>query len=381
MQYLAEQSINRDQQFAKFIEETRTQRPSAAGLAGKAFSTMSKLAKSDGLERHIRAFERLALIHEVPEKYWVAYLVPLLDDVSAQRCDALPDEVLQDFTQTKSTLLKLNGHHRTYHRLRWDCATLDDSDIKSYLQFSQYIRQTLTDWLKLEEDPREWAMREHFLQKISPEVRAFVATHDPLTLDRAAEIADLYRANHPNARFLQRDVVQGKQKQQSNNVHLSTNPNYPKKKTFNQFQEKSSGPHAPANSKDSSSPKDSTIKCYTCGDPNHVSPNCPHKVCLVSGQSNTTASAPQLHTFRGTIFGHNVSQIVVDSGCTQSQVVAPLDAKPLTPLRLRTSPRCSFHAATTSGPGRHPSARKKHPTRGRRQRYSSIRCHHRSRRV
>lgn len=112
MQYFAEQSITRDKQFAAFIQATaRSDSPSNPHLAGKAFSTLSKLQNPEDLDMHFFNFESLAKLHHVPSEHWVTYFSPLLDSASQRHLQSMSAEDKADFSQVKRALLALHGHH------------------------------------------------------------------------------------------------------------------------------------------------------------------------------------------------------------------------------------------------------------------------------
>lgn len=137
------------------------------------------------------------------------------------------------------------------------------------------------------------------------------------TLRKAYEIADLYKASNCNAQILRKGPPNPRQNQPRrrpwDNYNQLSHTNNLRWKSNQQVPEKKPG---------STPVQTPPLACFTCGEVGHFKLNCPKKVCMLSLGSDSPPQTTALPTFQGTIFGEMVQNIIVDSGCTQSQVSA-----------------------------------------------------------
>lgn len=116
--------------------------------------------------------------------------------------------------------------------------------------------------------------------------------------------------------------MSGKSKKPFNNNQTLSHNNNLRKQSQHKPQDKAPA-HYPTKDAAESEPQDNSIpKCFGCGEFGHYKPSCPNKSCMVAVQPTNASQECSLYSFPGTIFGQPVAHIIVDSGCTQSQVAA-----------------------------------------------------------
>lgn len=281
-------------------------------LHSQAFAAFKKLTNPDEIEAHMQTFEEVADMNKIPRDRWVTLLLPLLDDVSIAARNAMPEETRRDYQAVKEVLLNLHGRHRGHFRKKWAGETFDVDKCKSYLQLHTHLKQTLTAWNKQEEDT-DWMIREQFYRIAQPDVSRYVALQDPDSAMKAFQLADVYKSQNPHLHWLKRQEKASKAP-------------WPRRKPAEELGQKDRYPRKPENKPDynqtdrRSTPKSGDSRprqCWSCGEAGHLQMDCPkRKECNMAEKDNRRP----LNTFPGTIFGHAVQRILVDTGCDQSQV-------------------------------------------------------------
>lgn len=110
---------------------------------------MPKLAsfqQIDDLDTNIESLETQLKLYEVPTKFWVSHLVPLLDHNSIWFQDGMPPDKKNDFEYVKKELLKHHGHGRGHYRQKWD--TLTHKAGESHHQLGQAVKKIEMAWAK-----------------------------------------------------------------------------------------------------------------------------------------------------------------------------------------------------------------------------------------
>ncbi len=172
---------------------------------------------------------------------------------------------------------------------------------------------------------RDAVVLEHFLNLLPAEVRVWVQEHKPKTSEAAAQLADNYLQ-------AQRDSVVSEGRELSTpNPIVCAKCNKRGHKARNcrvGVDDKTSSP-PPRTERPKRDLKD--ITCFTCNQKGHYASNCPSKTNLMcverksnfQGESELTQHTmePKPGIFQaGTIEGHAVTDVCLDTGCTRTMV-------------------------------------------------------------
>lgn len=266
----------------------------------------------------------MAQLTEVPREKWVIFLTPLLDEVSAACRNGMPTESCSDYDVVKTALLTLHDFHRGYYRSRREIQHWVEAEGISYHNLLNDMASTQGAWKKLEDNMQDWMLREQFLRVLHPEVSSYVKLQDPKTAREAATIASRYHTHNPHLPYLRpKAESSGSQWTRRRDDRGSSRglggcpregpPSYKNRDENRQGRADGSRKDQPPKE---SWGKSEPMKCWTCGAEGHIQKHCPNKRECNAIHKDT--SPPKL--FPGTIFGHPVQSIFINSGANQSMV-------------------------------------------------------------
>ena len=62
------------------------------------------------------------------------------------------------------------------------------------------------------------------------------------------------------------------------------------------------------------------LKCFNCKQRGHIASKCPHNALLCAEQGRRETRDPRVYYRRGRVEGVQVSDFILDTGCTQTMV-------------------------------------------------------------
>ncbi|XP_064386057.1 uncharacterized protein LOC135334709 [Halichondria panicea] len=335
---LREERRVRAEEAAKRDEDMREQMDLLRGLIGaqgegggerRATSQDPKVAKltdADDIEPYIVTFERLMTAYEVPANRWVFKLAPQLSGKAQQAYAALSGEAAANYTQVKESILRRYDVNEETYKRRFRTASVRTGE--TVMELRVRLEDLAKKWLKecdTVDKLRDAVVLEQFLNSLPAEVRVWVQEHKPKTSEAAAQLAD----NYLQAR--QDSVVSEGRESSTPNPIVCAKCNKRGHKARNcrvGVDDKTSSP-PPRTERPKRDLKD--ITCFTCNQKGHYASNCPSKTNLMcverksnfQGKSELTQHTmePKPGIFQaGTIEGHAVTDVCLDTGCTRTMV-------------------------------------------------------------
>lgn len=313
---------------------------------GKSMPRLASFRDTEDLDINLESLEKQLDRYQVPQRFWVSHLLPLLDDDSISFHEGMPPEKKNDFAEVKRALLKHHGHGRGHYRSKWNDMKMETGT--SHHQLGQTIRKVAAAWAKHEDDLMQWFTREKFLAMVDPDVRAWVITQNPHTLEQAMEQADLYRSGHP------KDPDQPKSSEQATGWRHGGGENSGRrgKPWMDRPRARDTPQRRPADPGDNRSkfenkgergdsrgtPVLNDLKpnegqplpskrfgqgCFLCKDPGHIKALCPNKAkyqCNVLQSASTPQYCDSRVIYEGMLGDRAVQRILIDSGSTISMV-------------------------------------------------------------
>lgn len=307
------------------------------------FPTIAKIQHPENMEAFLTTFEEAMTIHHIPTEYWVTQLIQALDDRSAQFVRQVEGPDKYNFAATKERLLKFHSINSSHYRKRWETMTFPPNETaqqlaqKASLLWNAWSKQAVT-----RADMADMIIREKVIAHLPPTTQEWVKQRNPKTIAEAAELADDHlgsrstpdTSNRQPPQYPRRDgprpgppqyprrdrqrqgFPRSPGNQFHNNLHnpqpgglLPTPPNQNPIK--NEFQLTKTRP----------------IECYTCKQPGHIVVNCPSKAqCNVAVARLISVPYPErdLDIYTGQVDGNIANTMLIDSGCTFSQVHAKM---------------------------------------------------------
>ncbi|XP_064398193.1 uncharacterized protein LOC135344837 [Halichondria panicea] len=262
--------------------------------------------------------------YEVPANRWVFKLAPQLSGKAQQAYAALSGEAAANYTQVKESILRRYDVNEETYKRRFRTASVRTGE--TVMELRVRLEDLAKKWLKecdTVDKLRDAVVLEQFLNSLPAEVRVWVQEHKPKTSEAAAQLAD----NYLQAR--QDSVVS----------EGSSTPNPIVCAKCNKRGHKARNCRVGVDDKTSSPPPRTEIPkrdlkditCFTCNQKGHYASNCPSKTNLMcverrsnfQGESELTQHTmePKPGIFQaGTIEGHAVTDVCLDTGCTRTMV-------------------------------------------------------------
>lgn len=221
--------------------------------------------------------------------------------------------------------MSLHNFHRGYYRSRWEMLHWKETEGSSYLSLLNEMSSTQVAWKKIKDDMQDWMLQEQFLRVLHPEFKSYVILQDPKTAKEAATIADQFHMHTPHLPYLRP-------------AQQPSGPQWPRRRDERGPGRRSGdrpGERAPYQNREENKPGRSTEahneqlshaspsrpnppQCWICKAEGHIQKYCPNRrECNVLSKEE---DAPPKRVFPGTIFGHHVKNIFIDSGSSQSMV-------------------------------------------------------------
>ena len=272
---------------------------------------LARLTEGDDIEAYLTTFEHLMQVDEAEEATWALRLAPQLTGNAQRAYAAMRDSDALDYGKVKAAILKRYNISEETYRQRFRVARRKDRE--SYSELVVRLEDLGHKWMAgctTLEEVMEKVLMEQLLTTMPNDLRIWVAERKPCTGAEASQLADDYiqapRMGSGGG---------GMEKRMETRVchkcgqegHLACN--CPRK-------DRSGNPTASGGPpKTSKFPERPPVKCYNCGKRGHISMNCPEK----AGYCGTDGSRKPV-TRKGLVEGVVVSDILLDTGCTQTMV-------------------------------------------------------------
>ncbi|XP_066952537.1 uncharacterized protein [Macrobrachium rosenbergii] len=257
----------------------------------------------DDLVAYLDRFERIATLYKWDKELWPAKLGSLLQGRALEIYYSIDMDVSANFDLLKAALLR--GFKKTSDSYRKDFRSARIDSKSTYEQFMNSLSKLFTYWYRsLElyetyENLRDLVVMDQFMSTVSKELRVFLKERKPKSREEMACLADTYASAH------------GTYPKDFNKTRVGN----PVPNLENKFSVKSDG--KPNNQTKQGVSK---IKCYSCGQPGHITSNCPNKpkphenkIEIGNVLDDKTTKGPMTS---GTVNGTWVSTILRDTGCS-----------------------------------------------------------------
>ena len=324
------------------VEETRGPRTAEvpAVVTASRDVRLPKLTEEDDIESYLTIFERMMAGYEIEQGRWAFKLAPQLTG-RAQHAFAAMDPVrASDYKEVKAAILqRYDISEETYRRRLW---AVTRKEGESYRELTTRVQDLFGKWTRqctTMEELRELMMTEQLLNALPQDVRIWVIEREPKTVAEAGKLADTYekaRRQLPGANkgeHGQRGKVAVKEEvkrvdrrplQEIRRCHncgmtghmardcrRGTKPN-----GTNQEQARGQVPNR-------------EVRCFNCGRNGHIAMWCPNNALFCQGvqkrgptkvQRQRQGKPAQGITKSGTVEGHPVGDILLDTGCSTTLV-------------------------------------------------------------
>ncbi|XP_075719871.1 uncharacterized protein LOC142760567 [Rhinoderma darwinii] len=162
------------------------------------------MEKDGDLDVYLKGFEKVCRQFQLPPADWAKYLTPGLKGKALEVFAALPTTIDQDYEAIKKALIQRFNLTPEVYRKRYRALQRTGTD--SYSDLADGLKNHFRQWtqglaVNTFEDLEDLMILDQFLHTCPMEVRQFILDREPKTLDKAAQIADVYAANRaPEAR-------------------------------------------------------------------------------------------------------------------------------------------------------------------------------------
>lgn len=225
---------------------------------------------------------------------WSAEVEPFLTGTALRAFDHLPDIKKDDWIAVKETILR--AYNLTEESFRQRFRSQAKSSQESFFELSNQLQQHFHRWVKtpdhLFKDSEylritELIIVEQLISSVGDEnLRRKLAESEPKTLDSISTLADQY-VNGKNSSYFNSSSsrVDHKNRDRKHQFSPKSTRSYDHKHSYDQKSSSSTSQSQP-----------STIKCFTCGEPGHKSPDCTSKKSATSSFSQQKPKSTQQHS-------------------------------------------------------------------------------------
>ena len=284
--------------------------------------TLSKLTEEDDIEAYLTTFERMMEGYSIDKGKWSYKLAPNLTGRAQQAFAALPSTDVGNYDKLKEAILaRYNANQETYRqRFRSSKRKLEESHEELVIRLSDLCVKWTKDCHTVS-DIRQMIVMEQFLNSLAPEFRLRVKERDPKTVQDAAKIADhlLQAKKQERSWYQKKESSEGEREircfgcgQTGHIKRLCPN-------VFNDLSErKNPTVEDKALKNQPTTSAKAGITCFNCKRKGHYASECPQDALCGVGQIQSLQS--KVFYQKGTVEGTDVSDIVLDTGCSQTLV-------------------------------------------------------------
>ena len=281
--------------------------------------------------------------YEVDRARWPFLLAPQLTGKAQQAYAVMPAEVARDYDELKTAILRRYDISEETYRQRFRTTKLNSGETQRELVTR--LHDLAGRWAKDCTDVKDLldlVVKEQFLGTLPSEARLWVSERKPKTSSEAGEMADDYMHARQTVRDPSTPEKAGK-------APPGKCPRCGEPDHWARDCPKTGG-RSPSNEQRRQPERDG-VRCYKCQEFGHIVAQCPVKAALYCGergesedsfagaaldmQTPDTKAERDCSVYRcGTVEGAPVSDILLDSGCTQTLVrksLVPASAERINP--------------------------------------------------
>ena len=277
---------------------------------------IARLSEVDDIEAYLTTFERLMSVERVDRATWAVRLAPHLTGKAQQAYAAMRETDSADYTKVKEAILRRYNISQETYRQRFRSVRRKEGE--SYGEVVVRLEDLLHKWMKgcgCVEDVLERVLVEQLLSTMPGDLRVWVSERKPTTGSDVGKLADDYlqARQQTSKEGSEREKTSPRKQchQCGSTGHLVRN--CPQRDTSKDNDGKHQEKKGPDGRNEGN--KRSKIICFNCKQRGHISYNCPDKagLCSLSGKGKRT-------TRSGFVEGVEVTDILLDTGCTQTMV-------------------------------------------------------------
>ncbi|XP_042886053.1 uncharacterized protein LOC122262167 [Penaeus japonicus] len=243
----------------------------------------------DDMDDFLRRFERLAKLQNWACENYHVYLGSVLTGKALKTYVSLSDEVLNNYDQLKTALLRTYSVDAESYRRKFRESRINNDE--SYVQLISRMEQYLNNWLSLSGIEGsytklcEFLIRDQVLTNCQSDLRVFLKEREFDSNLEFAQTADRFRLAHKNIRS--RKIFQSSK--ESDNIPICI-------------------------------PIKSNVTCHKCGKSGHIRPNCPELRTITKSNLKVNlvleadVAPKSVVTSKGYVF-NKVANVQFDSGC------------------------------------------------------------------
>ena len=288
--------------------------------------------------------------YSIPEDRWSFKLAPQLVGKAQQAYAAMNPDEAGNYEQLKAAILRRYGINEEGYRQRFRQARKKQEE--SNKEFATRLQDLTNKWMQectSMEELKDHIVMEQLIDTLPSAVRIYVKEHKPKTSEEAGELADDY--------IQARGFCWDSTNEQSWRTgtprlcHTCGKPGHLMKDCPTNMGVGSQKEIGSAKKFERPKKNMKEVECFNCRRKGHYSANCPHNAMFCRPQEGATKAATcKVGVMRtGVIEGKPVSNILLDTGCSQTLVHRDL-VPPEKLLEGRAITICCAHGDTAIYP-------------------------------
>ena len=331
---LAEERRRRDRDMEERVLEMQHQMAELRSLATGGARTesgvdsvkLTKLSPTDDIEAYLTTFERLMRAYDIPEVRWALKLAPQLTGKAQQAYAAMEHDRATDYAAMKAAILHRYEITEETYRQRFRTAKRKEGEMQTELVIR--LKDAARNWMKkctTREELFDAVVLEQFVNTLEPAARVWVKERKPDTSADAARLADDYEQARTQADHGTKKAGRPHEPRKCFNCgkmgHLARDcMAKPKTESLTPAVEETQQP------KTEKRANKSELKCFNCGEKGHISRRCPSNAALLcqTGRLSVGSRASSGVSREGLVEGQAVTDILLDTGCSQTLVKSDL---------------------------------------------------------